>query len=59
MHNWALTLREENGPRVFENGVVSKIFGPKRDEITGEWRRLSNEEHNGLYSSPNIIRVIE
>ena len=56
---WSLTLREVHRPRVFENGVVRKIFGPKRDEVTGEWNRLSNEEHNNLYFSPNIIRVIE
>jgi hypothetical protein len=44
---------------VFENRVLRKIFGPKRDEATGEWRRLHNEELNDLYSSPNIIRVIK
>jgi hypothetical protein len=44
---------------VFENRVLRKIFGPKRDEATGEWRRLHNEELDGLYSSPNIIRVIK
>jgi hypothetical protein len=44
---------------VFENRVVRRIFGPKRDEATGEWRRLHNEERNDLYSSPNIIRVIK
>jgi hypothetical protein len=44
---------------VFENRVLRRIFGPKRDEATGEWRRLHNEELNGLYSSPNIIRVIK
>jgi hypothetical protein len=44
---------------VFENRVLRKIFGPKRDEVTGEWRRLHNEELNDLYSSPNIIRVIK
>jgi hypothetical protein len=44
---------------VFENRVVRRIFGPKRDEVTGEWRRLHNEELNDLYSSPNIIRVIK
>jgi hypothetical protein len=41
LHNWSLTLREEHRPRVFENGVVRKIFGPERDEVTGEWRRLT------------------
>jgi hypothetical protein len=44
---------------VFENRVLKRIFGPKRDEATGEWRRLRNEELNDLYSSPNIIRVIK
>jgi hypothetical protein len=44
---------------VFENRVLRRIFGPKRDEVTGEWRRLHNEELNTLYSSPNIIRVIK
>jgi hypothetical protein len=45
--------------RVFENRVLRRIFGPKRVEVTGEWRRLHNEELNDLYSSPNIIRVIK
>jgi hypothetical protein len=45
--------------RVFENRVLRRIFGPKRDDTTGEWRRLHNEELNDLYSSPNIIRVIK
>jgi hypothetical protein len=44
---------------VFENRVLRRIFGPKRDEVTGEWRKLHNEEFNDLYSSPNIIRVIK
>jgi hypothetical protein len=56
---WSLTLREEQRLRVFENRVLRRIFGPKRYEATGEWRRLHNEELNDLYSSPNIIRVIE
>jgi hypothetical protein len=56
---WSLTLREEQRLRVFENGVLRRIFGPKRDEATGDWRRLHNEELNDLYSSPNIIRVIK
>jgi hypothetical protein len=56
---WSLTLREEHGPRVFENRVLRGIFEPKRDEVTGEWRRLHNEELYVLYSSPNIVRVIK
>jgi hypothetical protein len=50
---WSLTLREEHRLRVFENRVL-RIFGPKRDGVTGEWKRLHNEELNDLYSSPNI-----
>ena len=45
--------------RVFEKRVLRRIFGPKRDEVTGEWRKLHNEELNNLYSSPNIVRVIK
>jgi hypothetical protein len=52
-------VREEQRLRVFENRVLRRIFGPKRDEETGEWRRLHNEELNDLYSSPDIIRVIK
>jgi hypothetical protein len=52
-------LREEHRLRVFENRVLRRIFGPKRDGVTGEWRRLHTEELNDLYSSPNIIRVIK
>ena len=55
---WSLTMREERLVRVFENRVLRRIFGVKRDEVTGEWRKLHNEELNGLYSSPNIARVI-
>ena len=56
---WSLTLREERKLRVFENMVLRRIFGPSRDEVTGEWRRLHNGELNDLYSSPNIVRVIK
>jgi len=54
-----LTLREERKLRVFENRVLRKIFGPRRDEVTGEWRRLHNKEIIDLYSSSNIVRVIK
>ena len=54
-----MTLREERKLRVFENMVLRRIFGPRRDEVMGEWRRLHNEELNDLYSSPNIVRVIK
>jgi len=54
-----MTLREERKLRVFENMVLRRIFGPRRDEVTGEWRRLHNEELSDLYSSPNIVRVIK
>jgi len=52
-------LREERKLRVFENMVLRRIFGPRRDEVKAEWRRLHNEELNDLYSSPNIVRVIK
>jgi len=54
-----LTLREERKLRVFENMVLRRIFGPRRDEVTGKWKRLHNKELNNLYSSPNIVRVIK
>jgi hypothetical protein len=50
-------LREERRLRVFENGVLRRIFGPKKDEVTGEWRKLHNEELHNVYSSPSIIKV--
>ena len=56
---WSLTLREERKLRVCENMVLRRIFGPRRDEVTEEWRRLHNEELSDLYSSPNIVRVIK
>jgi hypothetical protein len=56
---WLLRLKEEHRLRVFENRVLRKIFGPKRDEVTGEWRKLHNEQLNDLYSSPNIVQLIK
>jgi len=56
---WSLTLREERNLRVFENMVLRRIFGPRRDKVSGEWRRLHNEELSDLYSSRNIVRVIK
>ena len=56
---WSLTLREERKLRVFENMVLRRIFGPRKDKVTGEWRRPHNEELSDLYSSPNIVRVIK
>jgi hypothetical protein len=55
--NWSLTLREEHRLRVFENRVPRRIFGLKRDEVTGCWRELHNEELYNLYSLPSIIRI--
>jgi hypothetical protein len=52
-------MREQHRLRVFENRVVRRIFGPKRDEVMGEWRKLRNEEFRDLYSSPNIISMIK
>ncbi|KAJ4445744.1 hypothetical protein ANN_12429 [Periplaneta americana] len=56
---WTLTLREEHRLRVFENKALRKIFGAKRDEVTGEWRKLHNAELHALYSSPDVIRNIK
>jgi len=56
---WSLKLREERGLRVFENRVLSRIFGSRRDEVTGEWTKLHNEELNDLYCSINVIWVIK
>ena len=56
---WSFTLREECGLSVLENRVLRRIFGPKMDEVTGEWRRLHNRELYVRYCSPDIIRVIK
>jgi len=56
---WSLIWKEELTLRVFENRVLRRIFGPKRDEVRGEWRKLHNEELNDLYCSSNIVRVIK
>ena len=56
---WSLTLREERKLSMFKNMVLRRIFGPRRDEVTGDWRKLHNEELNELYSSPNNVRVIK
>jgi hypothetical protein len=56
---WSLILREEHRLRVFEKRVLRRIFGAKRDEVTGEWRKLHNEELRDLYSSPRIIRIMK
>ena len=56
--SWSLTLKEELRLRVFENRVLRRIFGLKRDEVTGEWKKLHNEELTDLYCSPNIVQVI-
>ena len=57
--NRSLTLREERRLRVFENRVLMRIFGPRRDEVTGEWRKLHNEKLNDLYCSPNTVQEIK
>jgi len=55
---WSLTLKEEHRLRVFENRVLRRIFGSKRDEVTGDWRKLHNEEIYALYL-PNVVRVVK
>jgi hypothetical protein len=54
---WSLTLREEHRLWVFENRVLRRIFGPRRDEVTADWRKLHNEDLHNLYPSPSIIRM--
>jgi hypothetical protein len=56
---WSLTLREERRLKMFENRVLRRLFGPKRDEVTWKWRKLHNEELNDAYSLPNIVRVVK
>ena len=56
---WSLTLREERRLRVFENRVLRRVFGPKKDEVRGEWRKLHNEELRDLYSLSNIVQVVK
>ena len=56
---WSLTLREERRLRVFENRVLRRVFGPKRDDETGKWRKLHNEELSDLYSLSSIVRVVK
>ena len=57
--SWSLTMMEQRRLRVFENRVLRRLFGPKRDETTREWKKLLNEELNDLYCSPNIVRAIK
>jgi hypothetical protein len=54
-----IQFEDRSGYREFENRVLKRVFGPKRDEVTGEWRKLHNEELNNLYSSPSIVRVVK
>ena len=56
---WSLTLRKERRLRVFENRVLRRVFGPKRNEVTGEWRKMHNEKLNDLYSLPSIVWVVK
>jgi hypothetical protein len=57
--NWSTTLREEHRLRVFENKVLRRISGPKRDELIGGWRQQNNVELHNLYGSPSIIKMIK
>jgi hypothetical protein len=59
MWTWSLTPREERRLRVFENRMLRRVFGPKRDEVTGDWRKLHNEELSDLYSLSNFVRVVK
>jgi len=56
---WSLTLREERRLRVFQNRVLRRIYGSKREEVIGEWRKIHTEKLNDMYSAPNIVRVIK
>jgi hypothetical protein len=56
---WSLTLKEEHKLRLFENRVLRRIYGPKRNEVLGGWRKLHNEELHNLHFSPNIVRMIK
>ena len=56
---WSLTMREERRLRVFESRVLRRVYGPKTDEVTGEWKKLHNEELSDLYSIPNIVQVVK
>jgi hypothetical protein len=58
LETWSLTLKKERELRVFENRVLRRIFGPRRDEVTGDWRKLHNEAFLNLHSSPSVIRTI-
>jgi hypothetical protein len=57
--SWSITLREKHRLRVFENRMLRKVFGPKWDDVTGDWRKQHNEELHNLYSFPNIVRMIK
>jgi len=57
--SWSMILADEHKLRVFENKVLRKIYRKKRDEMTGEWRRLHNEELHGLYDLPNVVKIMK